>query len=154
MSKVVAVFDTENAAFQALEGVEDYEAGAGQVLPRVPDPTQAVGSELFLSGREAARTAFGTGVGALLAVLLVHLHRAGLVTFSLLSPAFAGGTLPVYLAAALVGAALGAFICSLSAMAQVYETAGPEPSILVVYTLRRKLPDVRSIVQQHGGQLG
>lgn len=152
MSKLVAAFDTENAAFRALQEMENHDAGTGHVLPHVGDPAEAVGTELFLSQREAARTAFGGAVGMSLAVLLIYLHHTGLITFPPLAPAFAGGTQPIYAAAALVGAALGALIAGISALAQPHEIAGPQPSVLVAYCPRSSLSDARSIVQQWGGR--
>lgn len=153
MSKLLALFARDDDALRALADVEAEKLGIGQLVSADDGISLAVDSHLFLDAGEARYTVVGAIVGALMGVLLLYLHRVGLLSFSLLAPMFAGGAYPAYSAGGGIGAALGAFLCSLTAMSTKRVSVAPDPTLCIVVAPRHKLQNIRQTVEKSGGKV-
>lgn len=153
MSKLLALFARDEDALRAMADVEAEQLGTGQLVSAEDGISLAVDSHLFLDAREASYTAVGGIVGAALGILLLYLHRVGMLSFPLLAPMFAGGAYPAYFAGGGIGAALGAFLCSLTAMSAARDTVAPEANLCVIVAPRHKLQKVRRTLEKSGGKV-
>lgn len=153
MSKLLALFPRGEDALRAIADVESEELGTGQLVSGDDGISLAVDSHLFLDAGEASYTLVGAIVGAVLGILLLYLHRVGIVSFPLLAPMFAGGAYPAYFAGGGTGAALGAFLCSLTSMSKTRDTVAPDPNLCIVVAPRHKLQKVRQTVEKSGGKV-
>ncbi len=154
MSKMVTSFARRKDAITALGEIELQKFGAGQVIPLDGrEPEEVINANLFLDRREACLVAVGALVGFILGALLMYSHRIGLLTFPLLSPAFAGGAYPAYFAGAGTGAAVGAFLSGLHVISRPRDLLGADPTLLTVFAPRYQLKKVRKTVEQFGGKV-
>lgn len=154
MSKMVSSFARRKDAVLALGDVELYKFGTGQVVPLdAREAEQVVSANLFLDHKEASRIAVGALVGLILGALLMYSHRVGLLSFALLSPAFAGGSYPAYFAGAGIGATVGAFFCGLYVISRPRNLLGPDPTLLTVFAPRYQLKKIKKTVEQYGGKV-